>query len=72
MSPVCGLGRRVKRGEKGIAIFAPMVAKTRKDDAKNSSEDDNRPSLLGFRRVYVWDESQILFDEKGTAVLKKQ
>jgi antirestriction protein ArdC len=52
------LGRRVKRGEKGIAILAPMVAKARKDDAKSNSEDDNRPSLLGFRRVYVWDESQ--------------
>ncbi len=52
------LGRRVKRGEKGIAILAPMVAKARKDDARNDSEDNNRPSLLGFRRVYVWDESQ--------------
>lgn len=52
------LGRRVKRGEKGIAILAPMVAKARKDDAKSNSDDDNRPSLLGFRRVYVWDESQ--------------
>jgi hypothetical protein len=52
------LGRRVKRGEKGIAILAPMVAKTRRDEAKNNTEDSNRPSLLGFRRVYVWDESQ--------------
>ena len=52
------LGRRVRRGEKGIAILAPMVAKVRKDDTKTNSEDDNRPSLLGFRRVYVWDESQ--------------
>ena len=52
------LGRRVKRGEKGIAILAPMVAKTRKDEAKSDSETSDRPSLLGFRRVYVWDESQ--------------
>jgi len=51
------LGRRVKRGEKGIAILAPMVAKVRKDDAKNSDEADNsgQRTLLGFRRVYVWD-----------------
>jgi hypothetical protein len=49
------LGRRVKRGEKGIAILAPLVAKARKDEAKNDSEDNNRPSLLGFRRVYVWE-----------------
>ncbi len=52
------LGRRVKRGEKGIAILAPLVAKARKDEAKSNSENDNTPSLLGFRRVYVWDESQ--------------
>jgi len=52
------LGRRVKRGEKGIAILAPMIAKTRRDEAKNDTGDSNRPSLLGFRRVYVWDESQ--------------
>ena len=51
------LGRFVKRGEKGIAILAPMVAKVRKDDAKNSDEADNsgQRTLLGFRRVYVWD-----------------
>jgi hypothetical protein len=29
------LGRRVKRGEKGIAILAPMIARNRKDDAKS-------------------------------------
>jgi antirestriction protein ArdC len=52
------LGRRVKRGEKGIAILAPMVAKTRRDDAKGEGDDNSKPSLLGFRRVYVWDESQ--------------
>jgi len=52
------LGRRVKRGEKGIAILAPMVAKTRKEDTKHEDKDGNKPSLLGFRRVYVWDESQ--------------
>jgi hypothetical protein len=53
------LGRRVKRGEKGIAILAPMVVKTRKDEAKNGDESTNgKTGLLGFRRVYVWDESQ--------------
>jgi butyrate kinase len=52
------LGRWVKRGEKGIAILAPMVAKTRKDEAKADSEGNNQSSLLGFRKVYVWDESQ--------------
>jgi hypothetical protein len=52
------LGRRVKRGEKGIAILAPMVAKTRKDEAESDGEGNSRTSLLGFRRVYVWDQSQ--------------
>jgi len=52
------LGRRVKRGEKGIAILAPMIAVPRKDNAKAEREASNKPALLGFRRVYVWDESQ--------------
>jgi hypothetical protein len=52
------LGRRVKRGEKGIAILAPMVAKARRDEAKSEGEDNSRQSLLGFRRVYVWDQTQ--------------
>ncbi len=54
------LGRRVKRGEKGIAILAPMIAKTRKDEARIEGEatTNGRTALLGFRKVYVWDESQ--------------
>jgi hypothetical protein len=52
------LGRRVKRGEKGIAILAPMIAKNRKKDSPKSAteeSDPNKSALLGFRRVYVWD-----------------
>ena len=52
------LGRRVKRGEKGIAILAPMIAVPRNHNAKSDSEASNKPALLGFRKVYVWDESQ--------------
>jgi hypothetical protein len=54
-------GRRVKRGEKGIAILAPMIAKNRKKDSQKSVTEDtdaNKSALLGFRRVYVWDEAQ--------------
>jgi hypothetical protein len=51
------LGRRVKRGEKGIAILAPMIAKARKNESKSDGEAENRPTLLGFRKVYVWDQS---------------
>ena len=54
------LGRRVKRGEKGIAILAPMIArKTARTMRTLTPTDGNgQRSLLGFRRVYVWDESQ--------------
>jgi antirestriction protein ArdC len=51
------LGRRVKRGEKGIAILAPIVGKSRKKDEQSKSDKDDSKtiSLLGFRRVYVWE-----------------
>ncbi len=55
------LGRRVKRGEKGIAILAPMIGKNRKKREQESETEEtnaNKPALLGFRRVYVWDEAQ--------------
>jgi antirestriction protein ArdC len=55
------LGRRVKRGEKGIAILAPMIGTRRKKQQENSETEEinpNKPALLGFRRVYVWDEAQ--------------
>jgi N-terminal domain of anti-restriction factor ArdC len=54
------LGRRVKRGEKGIAILAPMIAKTRREGRNDDGEADSgqQRAVLGFRRVYVWDVSQ--------------
>ena len=54
------LGRRVKRGEKGIAILAPMIGKSRKKREQSETEDSEagKSALLGFRRVYVWDISQ--------------
>jgi hypothetical protein len=61
-----GVGRRIKKGEKGIAIFAPMIKKVKeeanKDTIEISEEDLNRPEksdrLFGFRAVYVFDVSQ--------------
>lgn len=41
------MGRHVRRGEKGIAIYAPLIKK---------EEEDER--LIGFRAVYVWDAEQ--------------
>jgi antirestriction protein ArdC len=52
------LGRRVKRGEKGIAILAPMIGKSRKKKEETDDADAKQSALLGFRRVYVWDVSQ--------------
>ena len=57
------LGRFVKRGEKGIQIFAPMMGKRRTKDDNNqrSKQDDNAkaaPVLIGFRAVYVFDYTQ--------------
>jgi antirestriction protein ArdC len=55
------LGRRVRRGEKGIMIFAPMLGRTRKDAQQTDAKDADSQvsvSLVGFRPVYVWDVLQ--------------
>ena len=46
------VGRYVKKGEKGIPIFAPMIHKEDPDD------DNSLKVLRGFRVVYVFDVSQ--------------
>ena len=58
------LGRRVKRGERGIMIFAPMIGYRRNSsDVDQSQQSDARtdkpePRLVGFRAVYVFDVGQ--------------
>ncbi len=54
------LGRRVKKGEKGIRILAPIVGVRRKPDAEAEKDitKQNQPVLVGFRAVYVFDVSQ--------------
>ena len=57
------LGRFVKKGEKGIQILAPMVAKRRRKDAAEQEYTPNQetkpaPMLIGFRAVYVFDVAQ--------------
>jgi hypothetical protein len=55
------LGRQVKKGEKGIQIFAPMVVKrARKDTDELGTEANPHSVLKGFRPVYVWDQSQTI------------
>ncbi len=50
------LGRHVKKGEKGIAILAPVTVKRRDEERKE--EDVNPEVVTMFRTVYVFDVSQ--------------
>jgi antirestriction protein ArdC len=57
------LGRHVKKGEKGIAILAPLIGKRRSQDAgeqESPAGDSEQPERIvyGFRGVYVFDISQ--------------
>jgi hypothetical protein len=53
------LGRRVKKGEKGIQILAPMIGTRRRSREGAEAEQDgagmSAPVLVGFRAVYVFD-----------------
>jgi antirestriction protein ArdC len=51
------LGRHVRKGEKGIAILAPMVGRKRSSDDEELAEDD-RARVYGFKSCHVWDISQ--------------
>jgi antirestriction protein ArdC len=54
--------RYVRKGEKGIAIFAPMRVKARGEDERNDSparDDEQAPEIvLRFRIVHVFDIEQ--------------
>jgi len=59
-----GLGYQVRRGEKGIAVLAPIVTRRRRldDHEEDDHEDNNQPEVVrilrGFRVVHVFDISQ--------------
>jgi hypothetical protein len=63
------LGRRVKKGQKGIRILAPLIGTKRKKDseAEKGITKQNQPVLVGFRAVYVFDVSQTEGAEAGRA-----
>jgi hypothetical protein len=53
------LGRKVKKGERGIRILAPIVGVRRKpEEAEKDITKQNRPVLVGFRNAYVFDITQ--------------
>ncbi|MBI1827244.1 MAG: DUF1738 domain-containing protein [Planctomycetes bacterium] len=50
------LNRFVKKGEKGIAIIAPMMIKPKEDQPPPTNGDER--SILRFKAVYVFDVNQ--------------
>ena len=54
------LGRKVKKGERGIRILAPLIGIRRKRDeeAQKDITKQNERVVLGFRNAYVFDVSQ--------------
>jgi hypothetical protein len=50
------LGRHVRKGEKGITIFAPILR--REKAAENRSEESAEELVLGYRTCVVFDVSQ--------------
>ena len=54
------LGRKVRKGERGIRILAPIAGVKRKKDeeAEKDITKQNTRVLVGFRNAYVFDVSQ--------------
>src|SRR6266545_140368 len=47
------VGRWVRKGEKGVAILAPIIGRRRE-----AEEEDESRSVVGFRAAYVFDVEQ--------------
>lgn len=52
------LGRHVRKGEKGIAILAPLVYKRKDEERSSSDEGDAEKVVRGFKAVHVFDIEQ--------------
>lgn len=52
------MGRTVRKGEHGIAIFAPMTFKAHDEDELGRAAIGTETTRTGFRLVYVFDISQ--------------
>ncbi len=53
------INRQVRAGEKGIAIFAPLLKRQTNDEVATAPVADTAPKqLMGFRLVHVFDISQ--------------
>ena len=49
-------GRHVRRGEKGINIFAPILR--RKRDSENGTQENLEEAILSYRPCTIFDVSQ--------------
>jgi hypothetical protein len=58
--PILQLGRKVKKGEHGIRILAPVIRARRKKEEKAEKDirTQNQAVLVGFRAAYVFDLSR--------------
>jgi len=53
------LGRRVRKGERGIVIFAPVLVRQRLTVSRDGEErEEEREVVVGFKAVRVFDVSQ--------------
>lgn len=62
------MGRKIKKGEHGIPIFAPIKIKVEKqetqqelegwEDVQSDENDEQEKEIIKYRVVYVWDVSQ--------------
>jgi antirestriction protein ArdC len=50
-----GLGRQVRKGERGIAVIAPVVYRNAEEDA---DEGEDSPTIRGWKIEHVFDISQ--------------
>lgn len=52
------LGRYVRKGEQGIAIFAPMVFRKKTEQGDHDRKIEEPDALFGFKIAYVFDVTQ--------------
>ena len=51
-------GRKVKKGEAGLLIYAPVIRKLDGEDARAAVVEPGTRTLTGYRITYVWDIGQ--------------